>query len=50
MPVRKTKRGGRTCHKVKGVKTKKCMTKAQAQKQDVAVRISKAKRKRRGKG
>jgi hypothetical protein len=50
MPVVPTRRRGRRCYKVKNVKTKKCMTKEQAQRQDVAVRISKAKRaKRKGK-
>jgi len=49
VPVRKTKRGKRTCHRVEGTNTKKCLTKEQAEKQYTAIRISKAKRKRKGK-
>ena len=48
MPVRK--RPGKNCYKVTGVKTEKCLTKEQAQKQNAAIQISKQRRRKRNKG
>ena len=45
MPIRKQKKGSKTCYKVEGTTTKKCMTKKQAEEQLKAIKARKKRKK-----